>query len=225
LLDLVEAADRGPQPDLGGGRPYLEFSLAEYGRRHARVASLMGLVGLDALILAEAPSVRYFTGLRSWFSVLPPLFPIIAVITADPALVTLVDSVAEVGMVRDATWIAAPDLYGSDDSPIEVLTKALKKRGLDKGRLGLELGPGRLPRLSPCDLTAIHESLPNAEFVDASDLLHATRAIKTTSEIAVMRRAADLIVTGIRAACEAICPGVTEAELTRTAAGAMLRAG
>ena len=222
---MVEKADSTRHPALGKGRPFLEFEPAEYGGRHARAAALMAQEDFDALVLAEPANVRYFTGLRSWFTTLPPVLPIVAVITHDPAQSTIVDTTTEKGSVEDATWIETPELYGAWDDPVDVLVAALKRRKLDKGRLGLELGPGRLPHISPADLEEIRLKLPDADVVDASRILHASRAIKSVAELVLIRRAVDLIVRGFKAACESLRAGLTEIELTSIAAQAIISAG
>ena len=93
------------------------------------------------------------------------------------------------------------------------------------GRLGFELGTGRLPHVSPADFATLRTLLPNATFVDASDLLHAARAIKSAAEIALVRRSVDLIVRAFQAVCQSLRPGLTEIEMTRIASAALLDAG
>jgi Xaa-Pro dipeptidase len=225
LLDVVEAADREIPPALGTGRPFLEFEPQEYGRRHQRASALMEVAELDAMLLAEPANVRYFTGLRSWFTTLPPVLPIVAVITPDVYSSTILDTTTERGSVDGATWVERPELYGARDDPMQRLAAAIRQRGLAEGRLGMELGIGRLPHLSPNDLTRLRDLLPGAQLVDASDLLHAVRAIKSPAEIALLRRAAHLIVAAFQAVCRKLRPGVTEQEMTRLAAQAILDAG
>jgi len=185
----------------------------------------MASKGIDALILAEPANIRYFTGLRSWFTTLPPILPILAIVTPDPFQSTIVDTTTERGSVEGATWIESPELYGAWDDPIEVLTAALKRRGLGNCRLGLELGAGRLPHISPTDYEQIRLKLPEAQFVDASLSLHSVRALKSAAEITLIRRAVDLIVVGFKAAYEGLRPGLSEIELTSIAAQAIIAAG
>ena len=225
LLDAVEAADRVDPPSLGRDREFLEFGGAEYGRRHQRAAHLLDGAGIDALVLAEPSSVRYFTGLRSWFTTLPPVLPIVAVVAPELDRCTLIDTTTERGSVERATWIEAPELYGANDDPMETVAEAVRRRGLSRGRLGFELGAGRLPHLSPADQDRLRSRLPEAAIVDASQLLHAIRAIKTEAELALIRRAAHLITVAFAAVCAALRPGMTELEMTRIASRAILDEG
>src|SRR5207237_6800340 len=107
---------------------------------------------LGALVLAQPNSTRYYAGLQSWLSILPPLLPVVAVLSKDPDRCTLVDTTLEQGGVRETTWIPEPTLYGLADDPVQVVANALRARGLDRGRLGFELGLGQRPNLSPNDL-------------------------------------------------------------------------
>ncbi|TMF35546.1 MAG: aminopeptidase P family protein [Chloroflexi bacterium] len=153
------------------------------------------------------------------------MLPIVAVIGPDPASSTVIDTATEWGSVEAATWIERAELYGPHDDPIEKLVSALRRRGMATGRLGLELGSGRLPHLSPSDLGRLRMLLPDAAFVDASDLLHSVRAIKSQAEINVLRRSANLIVHAFQAVCQSLRPGLTEVEMTRIASSAILEAG
>ncbi len=224
LLDAVEAVDAAAADTLGSGRAYLEFAPIEYGLRHLKARTLMAAAGLDALVLAEPANVRYYTGLRSWFTALPPVLPILAVITHDARTSTIVDTLTEKGSVEAASWIEEAELYGAWDDPIDVLLAALGRRGLSRGRVGMELGWGRLPHISPADLERFRSSYAG-EVVDASEILHAIRAIKSSAEVALLRRATELITIGFEAVCSKLTIGMTEVDMTRVAADAISAAG
>ena len=179
---------------------------------------------LDAMVFAQPNTVRYFGGLQTWLWMLPPLLPAAAIMPRDPGKATLVATVVEKGGVDGTSWME-PSLYGLDDDPIAAITAALVKRGLDRGTLGFELGLGQRPNLSPNDHQRLLASLPKAKIVDISMAVWAMRALKTKEEVARLREAVRLSEIGFQAALDALMPGVTEAELTRIAAQAMLVAG
>jgi Xaa-Pro aminopeptidase len=224
LLDTVERSRDKPIALAGREAPNLEFSLGEYGLRYAAATELMRELGLDALVLAQPNAVRYISGLQTWLWILPPLLPTAAIVPEDPAKAALVATVVEKGGVEATSWMA-PSLYGLDDDPIQAIVAALADRGLDHGRLGLELGLGQKPNLSPADQQRLVASLPRAEIVDVALPLWAMRALKTPNEISRLREAVRLSEIGYMAALDALKPGVTEASLTRIAAQAMLAAG
>ncbi len=118
-----------------------------------------------------------------------------------------------------------PCLYALDDDPIAAIVGAIAERGLDRGRLGLELGLGQRPNLSPHDHERLVASLTGAQIVDVALPIWAMRALKSGEEISRLREAVRLSEIGYMAALDALTPGVTEASLTRIAAQAMLAAG
>ncbi|HYM66963.1 MAG TPA: Xaa-Pro peptidase family protein [Patescibacteria group bacterium] len=211
--------------DLGGRAPEdLEFSLAEYGTRYAVAAALMRQLDLDAIVLAQPTTIRYFTGLQTWLWILPPLLPAVAILPVDPAKATLITTAMEKGGVDETSWIPAPTFYGAEDA-IDTVIAALKKRGLDRGRLGFELGLGQRPNLSPHDHQRLLAGLPDAHIVDIAMPLWGMRALKSAAEITKLREAVRLSEIGFQAAMDALRPGATESELTRIAGQAMLAAG
>jgi Xaa-Pro aminopeptidase len=224
LLETVDRARARPIWLAGRDAPNLEFPLGEYGTRYAAAAALMQELDLDALVLLQQNTIRYLSGLQTWLWILPPLLPTAAVVTRDPAQATLIATVVEKGGAEATSWMT-PSLYGLDDDPIQSITEGLASRGLDGGRLGFELGLGQKPNLSPADHHRLITSLPQATIVDVALAIWAMRAIKSDEEISRLREAVWLSEIGYVAALDALTVGVTEAELTRIAAEAMLKAG
>jgi Xaa-Pro dipeptidase len=224
LLETVERSRHEPIELAGWEAPNLEFPLGEYGLRYAAAAALMRELDLDAMVFAQPTTIRYIAGLQTWLWILPPLLPAAAIVPRDPGEATLVATVVEKGGVYATSWME-PSLYGLDDDPIAAIAGALAKRGLDRGRLGFELGLGQRPNLSPSDHQRLLASLPKAKIVDIALPVWAMRALKTDEEIARLRKAVRFSEIGYQAALDALMPGVTEAELTRIAAQAMLVAG
>jgi Xaa-Pro aminopeptidase len=220
----VEKSRVAPIELDGRVAPNQEFSLHEYGLRYAAAVDLMRELGLDAIVLAQPNTVRYMSGLQTWLWILPPLLPAAAIVPRDPGLAALVATVVEKGGVEATSWMS-PCLYGLEDDPIAAVAGAIAERGLDRGRLGFELGLGQRPNLSPQDHQRLVASLPGAEIVDVALPIWAMRAIKSGEEISRLREAVRLSEIGYMAALDALAPGVTEASLTRIAAQAMLEAG
>jgi Xaa-Pro aminopeptidase len=224
LLETVERSRARPIQLAGRDAPNLEFSLGEYGIRYAAATGLMHELQLDALVLAQPNTVRYLSGLQTWLWILPPLLPAAAIVPQDPQQAALVATVVEKGGAGATSWMASI-LYGLDDDPVQAIVDALAARGLDRGRLGFELGLGQRPNLSPADHQRLLSSLPNATIVDVALAIWAMRALKSAEEISRLREAVRLSEIGYMAALDALAPGVTEASLTRIAGEAMLHAG
>ncbi len=78
------------------------------------------------------------------------------------------------------------------------------------------------------DLAIFKESaarIPNASIVDLSALLPAMRSVKSTAEVAMMQRAADITAVGFAAAVAAAKPGRTEFDVQEAAEHAYKTAG
>jgi len=70
---------------------------------------------------------------------------------------------------------------------IDCVVNAIKDRKLEKATIGVEQA-----RISYSIFTELKERLPDAKFVDAFELLMDVRAVKSSEEIAKLKRAADI---------------------------------
>ena len=222
-LDVIEPIDGSGFVMPDGGRR-LEFSRAEYTRRYARMSALMEHAGIDAIVVAQPSSIRYFIGLPTWVWVLPPLMPVIAVLPRDASRATVIDSAFDRGGLEASSWVTDLSLYGPGEDPIDTVIAALDERGILAGTIGFELGAGQHPNLNPNDLQRLVKAV-RGKPVDASEVIGAVRVLKGDEEVDRLREACRLSQIGFRAAFEAMHVGSTEAELTSIAAVAMLDAG
>jgi len=223
MLGVIEPITADELPGSDGNWP--DFPRPEFARRYARLTALLEWSGLDAIVVAQPANVRYFTGFRTWFWALPPVITIVAILTRDSAHATLVDGVGERGGMEEFTWLPDLTTYSANDDPFDVIREALQHRGLTHATIGLELGRGSRPHLAPADLDRLRRLAPHATWVDASQLIASIRALKSPAEITRLREATRIAQAGFRAVYDALEPGTTEIELTRTAARAMLDEG
>jgi Xaa-Pro aminopeptidase len=93
---------------------------------------------------------------------------------------------------------------------VGALIKAIKARGLDKARIGVdEIG------ILPQYWDKLADALPDATLVRAADVFRYARAIKTPEEIARLRRSAQIADLSIQAALDVAREGATEMDLAR----------
>lgn len=106
-------------------------------------------------------------------------------------------------------WIGQRDL-DAGDALSSAMAAALMAHtmGVTNGKIGVEL-----PFLPAATFAALQRELPQATFVDVTDLLHELRAIKTDTEIAILRDVSDQVATAIQAGFHAGHDGVTTREL------------
>jgi Xaa-Pro aminopeptidase len=94
------------------------------------------------------------------------------------------------------------------DQPMAVLADLLRDWGLERSRVGMELG-----YLPAGDFASLKDHLPAVEFVGIDALLAASRQIKTPSELELLTRLARISDTAIRTSLESVRAGDSEMDL------------
>lgn len=92
----------------------------------------------------------------------------------------------------------------------EELSKGLKERGIERGRIGIEeLGT------TITEYGRLKKALPGAELELADDAFAYARQVKTPDEIELFEEIVPIVDEGWKAICDAAKPGVTEGELLK----------
>ena len=81
--------------------------------------------------------------------------------------------------------------------------------------------PGDVQVPSEVTRALLRDSLPEAKFVDATDVLNSLRAVKTEYELEKIRIANEVACFGLKAFRENMRPGLTEAEVAGAVTGAI----
>jgi Xaa-Pro aminopeptidase len=161
----------------------------------------MGSLDLSAMVIMSPASIFYFTGLT-------PSAPPGLILSADPAhsptLVCRGLEAKDVEQVAPFPVVGAP--FGSNG--VEEIANVLRR--VTGGREGTRVGFDEDVTLA-AKLLGMQAAMPWATFVPAAAVPMELRVVKTTDEIAVMRRAAEVSDEAMRAAVEAIRAGETEA--------------
>lgn len=196
-------------------QPYRRFSLAERDRRWAAVRALMARDGLAALVAPPNPGnstdwqadARYLShcggGADASIGVVFPLEGDVTVVAT---------SAAERWGPSVQDWVAdvreAKRRYG------RFMAERLRELGLDRARIGVSglEGGTRTPEgtIMLGTYKALAEALPQAELVDATDLLQEVREVRSDEELAVLQRSVDIIERAIEAQTRAAQPGVPD---------------
>jgi Xaa-Pro dipeptidase len=109
-------------------------------------------------------------------------------------------------------WIGERNLDAGDvASSAAAAAMMAKAHGAAGGMIGVEM-----PFLPATALRSLQTGLPDATFVDATDLLHELRAIKTDAEIAILREVSDRVATAIQAGFRSGHDGGPTRELAAT---------
>ncbi len=94
------------------------------------------------------------------------------------------------------------------DDPMQILAGLLSELGLDRSRIGIELG-----YLPAADYARLQRALPEATFVGCDDIFDRLRQIKTTAEIELLRDLSRIADQAITDSLAAVVPGDTEMDL------------
>jgi Xaa-Pro aminopeptidase len=203
------------------------FTHDELRARAARARALMERDGLDALIVtgdfSAGMNYYYLSGHQPRDYQLNYSRPHVMVLPleGDPFLYVYgvnVDNALTQSWVEDAVAYAPP-FTGAP------LAQALRERGLGRARIGAELGTDQRLAMPVLQWQAIVSSLPDAQFVDAADLLWELRSIKSEAEIAYIRTADGINSDGLELAFSRLRAGDTEVDVARTVGAALIESG
>ncbi|MBN8291059.1 aminopeptidase P family protein [Rhodobacter sp. NTK016B] len=204
-----------------------KVSPAQYPCDMDRLRALMQAAGMDAILAWGGANFRYVTGFANYFD---NPGGSVALIPADPALEPMiliaswVEDAAKVDNQLGAIqtypiWIEIGDLQEiragtagitSKPSPrfdlganMRSLAQALAERGLDAGRIGIEMNA-----VSAQAFALLTEALPKARFSEAAGVFTDLRLYKTDWEIACMVEATRLAEIGLLAVADAPLRGL-----------------
>ncbi len=176
--------------------------------RQEKARKLMAQNSLDAIVLMEGTSLKYFSGIHWWggertfVMVLPAKGESFYVCPA-----------FEEGRAREqinnAPDGANPDVrtWQENENPYERIAQALKERGCATGKIGIE----ETIRFVFTD--GIAKAMPQATLASATPVTSGCRMIKSPREIALMRLAAAVTLEAYEAAYRAVKDGMTQSQL------------
>ncbi len=177
----------------------------ERRERQERARQLMHENALDAIVLMEGTSLRYFTGVRWWGG--ERLF---ALVLPAKGAAFYVCPAFEEGRAREQL-ANAPDgerpdvrVWQEDESPYQLVAQGLKDRGIASGKLGIE----ETVRFVFAD--GIAKAAPQASISGATPVTAGCRMIKSAHEIALMRLAAQVTLAAYEAVYRALRPGMIQ---------------
>jgi Xaa-Pro dipeptidase len=180
----------------------------ERQERQERARKLMAENAIDAIVLMEGTSLRYFTGIRWWGG--ERTFALVLPANGEAFYVC---PAFEEGRAREqianAPEGAKPDvrIWQEDESPYQLIAQGLKERSIAGGKVGIE----ETVRFVFAD--GIAKAAPQATILSATPVTAGCRRIKSANEIALMRLAAHVTLAAYEAAYLAVKDGMTQPQL------------
>ncbi|MDB5923012.1 MAG: hypothetical protein JWN13_1948 [Betaproteobacteria bacterium] len=192
----------------------------------ARLNALMDEAGLDALVLRSGQNFTYLSGvvypgtLQRHMDLTDSTRPVMLVWPrkGKPRIVT---NTTAAGLVKRDGWIDDIVLYEAYvESPQQKLVDALNDMNLSAAKVGFERD-----YISAQHWEAIRKAAPKLDMVDCTAFMDRVRWIKTDEEVALIRRAADLLDDAFLETFRRIRPGDTERKIHADLMGTCLRLG
>ena len=181
------------------------FSEYEYRARLARARALLKGHDLDGVICIAPELLYYFAGhdAYTFFSDQALIF------TCSDDEPSLVLREVDIPVSRETAWISdyRPFHYGKDD-PADLVGEAAKEKGLDGKRIGVDLGSFSA---SAGYLQRLRSALAPSVIVDVTEIINSLRLVKSESELAYVREAANYANAGMETAMAAMRPGISDA--------------
>lgn len=197
----------------------LSFTAAEYHRRVARVQLEIGQRELDVVIVSASANLCYLTGFQTIGSYGYGMYAALVLPAGDPILF---GSDFELHNGRITAWLNDWVIYPVMADPVEWLARLIADHGLADKRIGVEQIHHAL---TVREFKRLRELLPNARFLDASDVVESAMRIKSPAEIEVLRHAARLSNDGMRAAVKHAIEGVYDNDVAAAVYQAVVAAG
>jgi len=177
----------------------------ERHERQEQARKLMSENALDAIVLMEGTSLRYFTSIRWWGG--ERLF---ALVLPAKGAAYYVCPAFEEGRAREQLANAPdgehPDVrtWQEDESPYQRVAQGLKERGLASGKVGIE----ETVRFVFVD--GIAKAAPQVTLTSATPVTVGCRSIKSAHEIALMGLANQVTLAVYEAVYHALREGMTQ---------------
>lgn len=176
----------------------------------------------DALLLCGGANLNFLSG-----------FPYIDVNLARPYFLLVSDRDLTF-LVHSGRYYEAQRLSAVEDvraytqlsfAPVKELRQMLGDHGVNRGRVGMELGYEQRLGLSVVEVERLRSELAPIRIGDAADLLWALRIVKAPWDIAAIRRACDITSAAYAETLSAVCSGQREVDVLVAMAEAMRRGG
>ena len=192
----------------------------ERHERQERARKLMSENALDAIVLMEGTSLRYFTGIRWWGG--ERMFAL--VLPAKGAAFYVCPAFEEgraQEQISNAPDSEHPDVrtWQEDENPYHRVAQGLKERGIASGRLGIE----ETVRFVFAD--EIAKAVPPATLTSATPVTAGCRMIKSAHEIQLMSLANQVTLAAYEAVYHALREGMTQHDVGNLIAAAYGRLG
>ncbi|MGZ8298536.1 MAG: M24 family metallopeptidase [Allosphingosinicella sp.] len=212
-----------PSPLLAAGGPALKpmtgdaapIGGAERLARLEKARALMRRYGLGSILIEPGASLDYFTGVQWWRS--ERLTAALIPVEGEPIVFT---PFFEAPSVRESLGIPAEvRTWVEHEDPLKLVAGALRDRKVAGRPVGVE----ETVRFFAVD--GLRKAMPRIRIVSGAPVVRGCRMIKSTAELALMQKAADVTIAAYRHTYPRIEKGMTPADIAAIMNGATTALG
>jgi Xaa-Pro dipeptidase len=195
----------------------MQFDNSEFQDRVSRTRAQMEKNDLDLLLLFGQEAVCWLSGFYT-----PAYFAYTALGLPAKGEPFLVLRGMEEAAAKVTCWVENRFPYRDDESPIAYVREAVKTRGLESARIGIDKHSWYLTVERYEELSS---AFPSAVFLAENRMIEKLRIRKSPAELAYLRQAGRIVGAAIQAAFDATSPGVSERQIAAAMAAARISAG
>ncbi len=191
------------------------FSNTEYTRRYTAIREAMDKDGLDAILISGGRGSSEVHYLSNYLAQSPCwlLFPRQQAPAVFIHFFNHQPCAQAQSIIEDVRW------YGP--APMPTIAEEIRKRGLDKSRIGLV----SMRAMAYGHVTELQRQFPEAEFMDFGSQFGRIRRVRSEEELAYLRKSGYLTDLACEALENHLRPGLNEQEVLSIAYGAYIKQG
>ena len=190
------------------------FSITEYKNRLKETKEKMEERGIEVLLVTDPANMNYLTGFDAWSFYVHQL------------LIVMIDEEEPIWFGRGidesaakfTTWLKDENIISYHDDyvhstvrhPMDLVADILMKKGLENKRIAAEYDSYYF---SARNYIELKRQLPNATFLDGTNLVNWIRIVKSDAEIELIKRAAKIATKAMYKGIEKISAGVRECDV------------
>ncbi len=191
------------------------ITVEERQGRIGKAQKLLAEQKIEALILDSGTSLMYFTGIYWW----PSERTMVAVIPAKGEPFYVCPGFEESRLRELIRFGKNVYVWQEDESPYRQIVTALKDAGIQSGNIGME------ERLRFFIFDGVRKEASQYNYVSGTPVTMPCRLIKSKKELALIQKANDITVAGIKYGISQLHEGMTQGELSSVIADAQEKLG
>jgi len=200
---------------MSGQEIFPRFSTTEYTRRYTAIREAMDKEQLDAILISGARGSSEVHYLSNYLAQSPCwlLFPRVKEPAVFIHFFNHQPCAKAQSIIEDVRW------YGP--TPMPTLLEEIRKRGLNKGKIGLV----SMRAMAYGHVTELQRQFPEAEFVEFGPQFTRIRRVRSEEELVYLRKSGYLTDLACEALENKLRPGLTEQDVLSIVYGAYIKHG